>query len=307
MTKSIFVFIASVFLILPLVLSSGEIPISLQLLVTTPFILLLGIPHGAIDNVLYLRNSEIKNSYFIAIYLLFVAINVALWIFFPTVAFATFLILSAYHFGQSQFLHYFNKQAFSYGFLYLLWGIFILTGLVYLNYSEVQTIMAQYPEFNAFGYFQEELFLRYLFWITGGATVVLMLILTVQKKLPTEAFFMEALVLCLIVGCFYLMPLLIGFTLYFVILHSLKVLREEYQFLKTEGEASSVINFIKTVAPFTLLSIAGIAFLFGIIYWDILQISYGYCLLIVISSITLPHVFVMNRFYQLLFSKNFFR
>ena len=114
---------------------------------------------------------------------------------------------------------------------------------------------------------------------------------------------MELLVLSLVLICFFLMPLLIGFTLYFVILHSFKVLREEFNFLLSDQKVHSFKSFMAMITPFTLLSIFGIAFLFGLIYFDIFNMSYGYCLLIVISSITLPHVFVMDNFYGLLFKR----
>ncbi|MFT4970702.1 MAG: hypothetical protein ACI9O4_002463, partial [Chitinophagales bacterium] len=71
-----------------------------------------------------------------------------------------------------------------------------------------------------------------------------------------------------------------------------------------EKEVHSFLNFMKLLSPFTLVSIAGIAMLFALIYLNILKLSYGYLLLMVISSITLPHVFVMNSFYNLLSLKN---
>ncbi|MFT7032375.1 MAG: Brp/Blh family beta-carotene 15,15'-monooxygenase, partial [Cyclobacteriaceae bacterium] len=137
--------------------------------------------------------------------------------------------------------------------------------------------------------------------------LLLMGFLAFKKALEVEALLMEILVIVLILICFYLMPLLIGFTLYFVILHSFKVLREEYKFLNSEREVRSIGHFIMMVAPFTLFSIAGIAFLFALNYFNFLSLSYGYILLIAISSITLPHIFVMDRFYNLLFNKGFYK
>lgn len=102
------------------------------------------------------------------------------------------------------------------------------------------------------------------------------------------------------------MPIIIGFTLYFVILHSLKVLNEEYRFLKASGVTQSLMGFIKLLTPFSLISLMGLFMLFGLIEFGILNISFGYCVLIMISSITLPHVFVMDKFYHLLFSTKFY-
>ncbi len=114
---------------------------------------------------------------------------------------------------------------------------------------------------------------------------------------------MEFLVISLILICFYLLPFLIGFSIYFIILHSLKVLKEEYHFLVAEKQIGSIFKFVQLISPFTLFSVGGILVLFGLIYLEFIPFSYGYCLLIAISSITLPHVFVMNDFYMLPFNK----
>lgn len=301
MTKAIFFFISFLLLLVPLLTYTGEVSTSHQLIFTTPFLLLFGIPHGAIDNVLYLRNNKIKNTRFITIYLILIASNVAVWVFMPTIAYVLFLLLSAYHFGQSQFTHYFDKQPISHKLLYIFWGVSILSGLLHFNIQEIHLIMSQYSEFATFSPLHQAADMMYLFVSSTAVTLGFIVYLTVKDYLTIENMVMELLVISLILISFYLLPFLIGFSIYFIILHSFKVLKEEYHFLDSEKEISSVYNFIQLITPFTLLSIFGILFLFGLIYFNVITISYGYCLLIVISSITLPHVFVMNTFYKLLF------
>lgn len=307
MTKEIFIFIASLLLLVPFIFTEGDIAVSNQLIFSLPLILFLGIPHGAIDNILFLRNHQISNVKFIGLYLVIIGINVALWIVIPNVAYVLFLIISAYHFGQSQYSHYFNKQPLIYKLLYLCWGISILSSLIYLNITEIYNITKNYEDFTSFKVLHDERSMLYLFFASTSITLLFMIFLTFKKVINVEIFLMETLVLGLILLSFHLMPLLIGFTFYFAILHSFKVLREEYFYLNSEKEVTSISGFIKLIAPFTFLSILGIILLFGLIYLDILKLSYGYCLLIIISSITLPHVFVMNRFYDLLFSTNFYK
>ena len=299
MTRAIFVFIASFLLILPFVFNAGDITLSSQLLICAPFLFLLGIPHGAIDNVLFLRDNQVKNREFIGVYLVIVGLNIILWMIFPGIAYILFLLLSAYHFGQSQFSHYSTKHSLVYKALYFFWGISIIAGLIYFNIDEIHLFMNESDKFALLSALHEESMMRTIFLSATTITIALMVFLSIKKSLHPEAFLMEILVISLVLICFYLMPLLIGFTLYFVILHSFKVLREEYIFLNSRNEVSSISSFVKLVAPFTLLSIGGIALLFGMIYLNILTLPYGYLLLIAISSITLPHVFVMNRFYNI--------
>ena len=289
---------------LPILQYAGEMTVAYQLVICTPFLLLLGIPHGAIDNILYLRNNQIKNREFIGAYLVFVGMNVALWTLIPTVAYVLFLLISAYHFGQSQFSHYFKHQPLGIQVLYLLWGVAILSNLLFFNAAEIQQIISSNTEFAFFIPVQNESLLFYLSTVSTALTLTFMVILTVYNALTVETLLMELLVFGLILASFFLMPLLVGFTLYFVILHSIKVLGEERRYLIAEKIVHSTGTFIKIVAPLTLLSIAGMGLLFAMIYFNWLNLTYGYCLLIVISSITLPHVFVMNKFYNILFNRN---
>lgn len=307
MTKAIFVFICSCLLLTPIIYNAGEVSSSFQMICCLPFLLFLGIPHGAIDNVLYMRNNKVSNTKFIAVYLVFVGVNVVLWILIPGIAYLLFLLLSAYHFGQSQYTHYFARQQLPHQVFFLFWGVSVLSGMIYLNIEEIYQIMNSYEDFAVFSSLHQQDVMYWLFIVSTGLTVLSMFIFHIRKDLTLEAVFMEILILGLILLCFFLMPLMIGFTLYFVILHSFKVLREEYNYLNSENIVTSVKGFVKLVAPFTLLSIIGIAMLFGLIYLEIWSLSYGYMLLIVISSITLPHVYVMNGFYNFLFSKGFFK
>lgn len=298
-SKSIFIFISSLLVILPFVLSAESMSSSHQMILCIPFILLLGIPHGAIDNILYLRDKNMSNLQFIAVYLLIIGLNVALWWAFARLAYIVFLVLSAYHFGQSQFSHYFQEKRSTLFLLFFSWGLTILSALIYFNLDEIYFIMESVPEFGVFEILHQEQDMRYLLLGSGAITLLTLFNLARNRFLMLHDLLMELLVLTLILASFYLMPLIIGFTLYFVILHSFKVLKEEYGFLTAQKETNTLAQFAKMVAPFSLLSIAGILFLFAAIYFKYLNIPYGFCLLIVISSITLPHVFVMNKFYIL--------
>jgi len=276
----------------------------MQMLICLPLLLLLGIPHGAIDHVLYLRKNKNKNTQFVIVYLVIVGLNILLWLVLPSIAYLVFLLISAYHFGQSQFSHYLQNQAISHKAVYLFWGLALLSGFIYFNLAEIQVLTKNLDEFAAFAPLHQRTLILGIFLSTGVVTLLLLVYLVQQNILRLEQVFMEVFEMALILICFYLMPLLIGFTLYFIILHALKVLREEYEFLRAEKEVHSFLNFMQLLSPFTLVSIAGIAMLFALIYLNILKLSYGYLLLMVISSITLPHVFVMNSFYNLLSLKN---
>ncbi|MDX1372682.1 MAG: Brp/Blh family beta-carotene 15,15'-dioxygenase [Nitrososphaeraceae archaeon] len=306
MTRAIFFFISATLLLFPILSIIEQPSPAIQLLLCLPFIIFLGIPHGAIDNILFQRNKAISNKKFIFIYLLIIIANIVFWLFFPILAYISFLLISAFHFGQAQFSHYLKGQNFILKTLYLSWGIALLSGLIYLNHSEIKSIELDYESFARFASINSEEIMFLLFTSTSFLSLSILIFLRFKGLLKNENLLMECVIFGLVMLCFYLMPLLVGFTLYFVILHSYKVLEEEYRFLNSEKIVSNIKGFLLLLTPFSLFSMFGIILLFGLIHFDLLSISYGYSMLIIISSITLPHVFVMNNFYRLLFKRNFF-
>ncbi|MGM0479415.1 MAG: Brp/Blh family beta-carotene 15,15'-dioxygenase [Bacteroidota bacterium] len=297
MTKSIFIFIAVLLLSFPLAKLYGDFTIADQLLLSFPLILFLGLPHGAIDNVLFLRNKSEGNIKFITVYVMMVLAYIALWFLSPTTAYILFLLLSAYHFGQSQFSHYLKRSNRLIKLLYFSWGVTLLSGLVYFNQADIKQISASI-NFIDIKVLHGENLMFLLFLISSISAGILLILMTIKGILTTETLAMETLVLFLIQVCFVLMPLFLGFTLYFVVLHSLKVLQEEYTYLFKVKSKSSLLKFIKLLAPLSILSIFGTIALFSLIYFELLPIGYGYLFLIIISSITFPHIFVMEKFYS---------
>ncbi len=301
MTKPASIFIFSFALLIPLVMLLETLSPATQLIYCMPFILLIGIPHGAIDNILYSDKKGFSQGKFIIGYLIIIGINVGFWLLLPDLAYISFLLLSAYHFGQSQFSHHVNNEAWLSKMLYLIWGIALLSGLIYFNLAEVQQIAATYPDFSIFTTVHIPSLLKGFLTGTLVLTLIILAILTAKKIISVKILVAEVILLSLIMMSFYLMPLLIGFTIYFVVLHSYKVLQEEFAFLKTQNTVANLKSFITLLAPFTLFSIFGIALLVVASAQGIIHLSYGYIFLIAISSITLPHAFVMNRFYNIFY------
>lgn len=73
-------------------------------------LLTIGIPHGALDHLLL--NPKISNKglvKFILKYLAIIVVYLVVWIFLPVPALLVFLLMSAYHFGQSHLLEMIYK------------------------------------------------------------------------------------------------------------------------------------------------------------------------------------------------------
>ena len=104
MPKSVFIYIATALLILQLISLSNE-TVNLSLTIFSfAAILTIGVAHGSIDHLLFSIKKDISQPLFIVIYLLTLLANVAMWFILPEFALLFFLVFSAYHFGQSQFV-----------------------------------------------------------------------------------------------------------------------------------------------------------------------------------------------------------
>ena len=128
-------------------------------------------------------------------------------------------------------------------------------------------------------------------------TLAILIRLKFDKQISGRLFFKEILLFGLIHLCFYTLPLLIGFTIYFSTLHSMQVLLEEFDYLKKRMMKLSMSDFILLVTPYTLISIVGLAVLLVLSYFQIIAISGTLLVFIVISILTLPHSIVMDNFY----------
>ena len=307
MTRPIFIFIAAIFLFLPAIfLYENMLDLESQLMAFGPILLILGIPHGAIDNVLYQRSRSMSNFRFISIYLSIVGSIVLLWWIVPTLAYVFFLSTSAYHFGQSQFSHYFNQQAIQTRILFWSWGILMLSSLMLFNSAELDQLALDYPEFEAIHFLNGTLLMNLTIG-SGAITLALIFWMILRKQLEKQHAFMELFVISMLLISFYLLPFLIGFTLYFIILHAWKVMQEEFHFLRKSGMVKNPFDFVKLLSPFSIVSFFGIGLLYIAIYNQWITTSFGYALLITISAITIPHAFVMDQFYVLLFKRKFYQ
>lgn len=269
----------------PLAFLEFQAPIALFL------IAFIGIPHGAIDHLLFLKKTNRNKTYFYSFYISLLAIYFVSWMYYPTLSLSLFLVLSAYHFGQSQFENHFINTVTK-KLIGFVWGVVVLSALVVFNFKEVHLVLDNYSELNRFiglfnlDYFKATLLISSVIFIIYGAF-----------QLTFEAILKELVYLLLIGITFHTLPLLLGFALFFIFNHSYTVLRSEYNFLSKYDRHFNLSKFIKALTPFTLLSVAGTLFIYYLSTKGWINMSLPFILLITISSLTFPHAIVMELFY----------
>ena len=117
MNSFTFIYIIGVFIILNLFQGFTNISLENQLIYSSILILLLGIPHGAIDHVLFFKKRKMSQLKFYSLYLGLSFLFVILWHIFPVTSLILFLLISAFHFGESQFADIFFKKSLRFIFI----------------------------------------------------------------------------------------------------------------------------------------------------------------------------------------------
>ncbi len=254
---------------------------TIQLLLGGVGLLLVGIPHGAIDHLLKQGSLHWKiDLFFIAKYLGTAAFYLLFWLFSPQLALALFLLYSAWHFGQTDIQEWqpsSYKPAKS-----LIWGSTLLAILLLGHASESNNIL------------QNMSTLQISLSDTKGVFVAVTLaslsaLWGILEKRPAIVLSAGTLLLST------QLPLLTAFGLYFIGQHSLN----GWSHLQKGLNASSKSLFLHAL-PFT----SGAIFLFVTL---LLCLEKGWiaafnqhwvtAFFVFISCISFPHVLAMNQYY----------
>ncbi|MGB2467281.1 MAG: Brp/Blh family beta-carotene 15,15'-dioxygenase, partial [Crocinitomicaceae bacterium] len=240
---------------------------------------LVGIPHGAMDHKtgLFSDNKKINLS-FIFKYLGVMSMAYLVWLVSPTVALVTFILYSAWHFGETDIQEWKINSRFV-GFL---WGLLMFSALFFSHVSELNVILTA---LNVQVLPSELPWLGLFTW----SLIVSFILARLHRSLPW------LLLTCFLVLSYWL-PLVMAFAIYFVFHHSWS----GWKHLRTSFKESNWSLF-KTALPFNL----GAFVLFVVLFlntgmgWDynIAQIF------IFISCISLPHILSMSYFYKKLKTK----
>lgn len=297
MKLNVFIYIASNFLILQLVSLESNIINQIIYSICGLGILTLGISHGAIDNILYGVQSRISNLNFLLKYVVIIVIVAILWLLLPNFAFVIFIAVSAYHFGQSQFAEYDSKPLVLSKIVFFSWGSIVLFMMFYFNQVDLRELQLSF--LKSFPILDH--FILYSSYYLIGSVVIFsfsFLLSAYLNKLSIQALIEELYILLLIACSMFFLPFLIAFSLFFIWIHSFRVIIQEFDFCKQKLETKTHGEFIKLFMPLTSISLAGM-FLILFIAFRLDKVEFiPHILLVLLSCITIPHSFVMEKFYS---------
>ena len=258
---------------------------SYSILLFLVVMLSIGIPHGSVDHIIAFINPKARKfdskPIFYLVYLSLIVFNIILWVISPFLGLLVFLIISCYHFGETQVIGYNPTDNKILNFVI---GANILLSLFLNNIVELQEILYILPQFASLDL---SAFDSVFFLLISVAILMLSIVnFEIKRKVPLYA---EITILYMV---FFHTDLLTSFALYFGFCHSLPMLMLEFKEFKTD----SFMKFYLKTLPFTILSI-----IFGFLLYQFnndLLTSDNIILFvfIIISSLTLPHVFIMKDF-----------
>jgi len=263
------------------------------------FVIILGIPHGALDHIVAEKYATSHHKSFSLIlflgnYLLQMVAYALLWFWFPAFSLFLFLIISAWHFGESD-MHPAPKH------IYWLLSQAIL-GAVVLFF-----ILMREPDFTAeivaritrnddtTAKVWQFLFRNALWVYASGFVALSVTALLAQQVAPVHinSSKFTCFVLLLIVISF--LPLLPAFALYFGGWHSINTFNHISSFVNKER---SMPQLWLVAMPFSIVAFVFLLATAAIWYYAFSNVDPLPILFIFIAIITLPHLLVMHNMFR---------
>jgi beta-carotene 15,15'-dioxygenase len=253
-------------------------------------ILIAGIPHGAMDHVTasFLQGTKFRLLRYLIQYALSALLYLAVWFLFPGVALLLFLLLTAWHFGETDLVCFTNKKIspiiiFSYGFCLLMWLLMKDAGTT-LQWIKLVAGKQEYVD----TIITALLSLPHLLWFVLGAVMIFSTVISDQTKwLPAFVF------LCFLFASVYT-SLILGFIIYFTGWHSLQALQHiRLSVFKNSGLVKLVVNALPATVGSVVLLLVIVTY--GKEEW--VQSSSLPSLFILLSVLTLPHMAQMHKLY----------
>jgi len=275
-----------------------------QFLIFLIGILLLGVPHGAADLLVASQNAETGKQSFSKIRFLVVYISrlfafAAILCFFPLAGNLLFIFFAAYHFGETD-LYQFKTNTFLGKLFVIFYGLLILSVILLHHFEEVKPLYQMFQAGKDNTAFINWLDIhRYNIISVAGilfftTTFIYFLRNTNTDKKDKGQFLIR---LAIILFILFNLPMLLGFTFYFVVWHSVLSLNNIVTYLR-KNNLYSQNKIKKEILLYSVLAIVGIA-LFGLTGFMFISSNavVGY-LFLGLAVLTAPHMQIMHDMYN---------
>ncbi|MEO1263763.1 MAG: Brp/Blh family beta-carotene 15,15'-dioxygenase [Bacteroidota bacterium] len=263
-------------------------------------LILAGVPHGASDYLIFKKltfyfQAKVNVFRFYFFYIVLIGLYVLTWYYFSVAAFVAFLVISAYHFGQSNWSTISFKNKFQEIFTVLFWGIGIIGIPVLIYFDQASLIIFEIVGVQPVLSDTNKWAILFLLVFGNVANIGF---LAENNIIDLEKCKKEIANFLLLVVLFFTTPLLIGFGIYFVFWHSVTAVMDQYKIIRSKDKSFSFKKYLKAIVPLSIMAFIGLALLYfflGNAKDEYLNLG---ILFFFISVITVPHAILMDLFYQ---------
>jgi len=265
-------------------------------------ILILGIPHGAADlMVASSANEKEKKQFstirFLAIYLFRLGLFGLFFWLFPLWGNIFFVLIAAYHFGETD-LHRFKTETRIGKLFVISYGLLILGFILLHHFDSLIPLFNLFPSGrNATGFIQ---------WVAQNRYIILALIVLhffiitfiyfYKHEVNTHDSGIFLVHLAIIIPILYFLPMMMAFTFYFIIWHSLLSLQNILRFLQSQKKFSNK-QITGQILFYSLLAMLGIGLAGAAGFMFINHQTMLVYVFIGLAVLTAPHMQVMHDMY----------
>ena len=251
-------------------------------------ILILGISHGALDDVKGKKLLKIFGYrslfFFYLAYILISLLIIIFWLVFPNTILSLFLIVAAYHFGKEDTVFSFKGKFLIAECLYFLKGSAVILAPLLLQEDKTNEIF-QILNFNVF---ESQMFTDQFLTALLCLSFLSSLFIVREKDTPLKGLMIMDFFSLIILNLF-LTPVL-AFTLYFCFLHSIRH-SITLIFELDKSFKSGLKKFINRAIPLTVIT--GVIFLIAVYFLNNfykLDEAIYKVIFIGLASLTFPHI-----------------
>ena len=260
--------------------------------------ILFGVPHGALD--LYIegktmQSGDIKGNIVLLKYILNVLGYALLWYFFPLISLIVFIIITAYHFGEIDWMgksdHIIHKV------FYFLIGMCWILYFLSVNVQSALKIFL-YVGNSSISEKQWVVVAKLLSPITLAIIIIFYLLLFVFRKyfyFRSSHYYFSVLQLMVLLLICHFSTLWIGFGFYFGLWHSILSFDKIRLNFNMPNSSVSWIKLLKQAMPFSIMAWIGMLFIMFMFYSSKNATSLITLLFITLSVLTLPHLQVFTK------------
>jgi len=279
----------------------GPLDYSFQLGYFTLMLLLTGIPHGGLDHVIARTtaiafNKKFNIFIFLSRYVAIIGIYSVCWFFFPSISLLIFLVISAWHFGETDIEC--PKQRILVSFCRFLWGSFVLLLILLMHQIETTEVLLRISKNSIPVIIAWNFCKQHSAFILASLLIINTSLLSIAHlHHQIEITLTKFLNLLVILTISVFLPLLPAFALYFGGWHAIRSFELIYNYLNLKGSVVGRNPMRMWTKSLPMSAMAGLFFAAGFylwnknnITWDPLPLSF-----IFLSIITLPHLDVMDQ------------